>query len=145
MTTSRCKPRIRVVAGLFVRGRRVLVQQRPPHKARGLKWEFPGGKVEPDESDAAALVRECREELGVDVDVGRELWRTVHAYADLTVELILLAATIGADVEAQALDAHRLAWVELHALTGLPFCEADTEFVALLVSGRVELSRLPSG
>ena len=61
---------VEVVAALIWRGDRFLACQRPAHKARGLLWEFVGGKVEPGETKEEALVRECREELGVTVRVG---------------------------------------------------------------------------
>jgi 8-oxo-dGTP diphosphatase len=134
---------IRVVAGLFVRGDCVLVQRRPPGKARGLLWEFPGGKVESGETDAQALVRECEEELGVAPAVGELTWHTTHAYADLVVDLWIYRATLPAGVEAVALEAHALAWVPRAELSGLSFCPADEELVAGLVEGRVELSPAP--
>ncbi len=126
------KRRVRVVAGLFARDDRVFVQQRPPGKARGLLWEFPGGKVEPGESEAAALARECREELGVDVAVDRILWEHVHEYEDLVVELVLLGAAFPPGVEPSAHEAHAVAWVERSELSRLPFCEADLPLLPLL-------------
>jgi 8-oxo-dGTP diphosphatase len=77
-----------VVAAVIERDGRVLVAQRPPHKHLALKWEFPGGKVEPGEEPAAALVREIQEELGCDIAVGRALPRCIHTYATMTIELI---------------------------------------------------------
>lgn len=59
-----------VVAALIWQGDRFLICQRPPHKARGLLWEFVGGKVEPGETKPQALIRECREELGITIAVG---------------------------------------------------------------------------
>lgn len=131
------KRRVRVVAGLFTRGSTVLAQQRPPGKSRGLLWEFPGGKVEPGETEAGALARECREELGIDPAVGPERWRTVHEYDDLVVELVLLEARVPEGAEPVAREAHALAWVERDELSRLPFCEADVPLVALLEAGRI--------
>src|SRR4051812_45798118 len=88
---------IRVVAALIVDPRdpsRFLVQQRLPNKSRANLWEFPGGKVEPGETDEAALARECQEELAVELKVGRRLWGNTHEYSDLTVQLELFAAEI---------------------------------------------------
>lgn len=59
-----------VVAALIWQGEKFMICQRPPHKARGLLWEFVGGKVEKGETPQEALVRECREELAVTVSVG---------------------------------------------------------------------------
>lgn len=130
--------RIRVVAALVAdaSGERFLVQQRPPHKARGLLWEFPGGKVEPGETDAAALVREAKEELAVELWVGERLWEEVHAYADLTVELFLHDARILAG-EPKPLDAHELRWATPQEMRELPFCEADLPLLDALASGQV--------
>ena len=86
---------IRVVAALIeATPGRFLVQQRLPGKSRALLWEFPGGKVESGETDAQALVREAREELGVRLEVGEERFSVRHAYQDLTVDLHLYAARI---------------------------------------------------
>ena len=142
MPVSSLKPQVRVVAGLFCRGQRVLVQQRPKHKPRGLLWEFPGGKVEPGETDAEALQRECEEELAVKVEVAGELWRTLHDYADLVVELILFEAKMPDNIQPEPLDAHRLAWVEVEGLGALDFCEADRDLVTGLVTGAIPLGRV---
>ena len=69
-----------VVAALLWKGERFMICQRPANKARGLLWEFVGGKVEPGESMEAALVRECREELGVTVRPGQVYMQVLHQY-----------------------------------------------------------------
>ena len=83
-----------VVAALIWEGERFLICQRPAHKARGLLWEFVGGKVEPGETPEQALARECREELDVTVSVGEPFMDVVHAYPDLTVHLTLFHAAL---------------------------------------------------
>ena len=83
-----------VVAALIWQGERFMICQRPAHKARGLLWEFVGGKVEPGETKEAALIRECREELGVTVSVGALYMELTHVYPDLTVHLSLFHAVI---------------------------------------------------
>ena len=80
--------------------------------------------MEEGESDCEALVRECREELGVEVEPGEPVWRTHHAYADLEVELILLAATIRSG-EPHPLGAQKVRYASVDEMAGLPFCEAD--------------------
>ena len=85
-----------VVAALIWDGDRFLICQRPAHKARGLLWEFVGGKVEPGETKAQALIRECREELAVTVTPGPVFMEVTHVYPDLTVHLTLFAAAIAA-------------------------------------------------
>ena len=69
-----------VVAALIWRGERFLICQRPAHKTRGLLWEFVGGKVEPGETKEEALVRECREELGIPLQVGEVFLEVTHPY-----------------------------------------------------------------
>jgi len=128
--------RVKVVAALIRHSQepeRFLVQQRLPGKSRGLLWEFPGGKVEPGETDAAALVRECREELSVELKVGEEVWRTVHSYPDLVVELVLYAARI-ASGEPKALGAQALLFATPAQMQELPFCEADLPLIRRLVA-----------
>lgn len=83
-----------VVAALIWDQDTFMICQRPAHKARGLLWEFVGGKVEPGETKQQALIRECREELAVTLDVGEVFMDVVHEYPDLTVHLSLFRATI---------------------------------------------------
>lgn len=130
--------RVRVVAGLISNpdGTRFLVQQRLPNVSRANLWEFPGGKIEPGETEDQALVREAREELGVEVRVGRRLWSTVHAYADLTVELELFGAEIMSGTP-QALDAQALRFATIAEMKALPFCEADLPLLEGLARGDV--------
>ena len=112
---------------------RYLVQQRLPGKSRALLWEFPGGKVEPGESDAQALVREAREELGVRLEVGEERFSVRHAYQDLTVDLHLYDARI-VDGTPAPLGAHALRGVSPREMLGMPFCEADLPLLRELAS-----------
>ena len=83
-----------VVAALIWGKDKFMICQRPAHKARGLLWEFVGGKVEPGETKQQALVRECQEELAITLDVGNVFMDVTHEYPDLTVHLTLLHATI---------------------------------------------------
>ena len=83
-----------VVAALIWSGDKFMICQRPAHKARGLLWEFVGGKVEPGETKEAALIRECREELAVTVSVGDVFLEVTHTYPDLTIHLTLFHASI---------------------------------------------------
>lgn len=129
--------RIRVVAALIPQPSaptRFLVQQRLPNASRANLWEFPGGKVEPGETDAQALARECREELAVELSVGQRLWGTVHEYSDLTVELELLAATLISG-EPKPLGAQALRFCTPAEMKALPFCEADLPLLDVLEQG----------
>ena len=130
---------IRVVAALIVDPKdpsRFLVQQRLPNKSRANLWEFPGGKVEPGETDEVALARECQEELAVDLNVGRRLWSTTHDYDDLTVQLELFAADIRSGTP-QPLGAQAIRFCTPVEMQALPFCEADLPLLESLVSGAV--------
>lgn len=115
---------IEVVAALIRDGERFLACQRPPHKARGLLWEFVGGKVEPGETKERALIRECREELGVTLAVGEALMELVHEYPDLTVHLTLFNAAI-AQGTPQKLEHHDIRWLTVGEAEAYPFCPAD--------------------
>ena len=120
-----------VVAALIWRGERFLACQRPAHKARGLLWEFVGGKVEPGETQEEALIRECREELAITV-VPRDIFMEVtHKYPDLTVHLTLFNAELP-EGEPQALEHNDLRWVTVAEMDELPFCPADEEILERL-------------
>ena len=107
------------------------MQQRRPGGARGLLWEFPGGKVEEGEDDAAALVREGQEELGVALSVGETVFETAHAYRDLHVTLVVHRAHIVSG-EPAPLACHALRWASPDEMRTLPFCEADVPFIQTL-------------
>lgn len=113
-----------VVAALIQKDGRFLICQRPAHKARGLLWEFVGGKVESGESKAQALIRECREELGVTVTVQDVFMEVTHEYPDLTVHLTLFYARI-AEGEPQKLEHNDLRWITPREIPQYPFCPAD--------------------
>lgn len=101
---------VQVVAALIWRDNRFMICQRPEYKARGLLWEFVGGKVEPGETKAQALVRECREELDVQVEVGTVFCEVDHVYPDLTIHLTLLNAAI-TQGEPTLLEHNAIAWI----------------------------------
>ncbi len=124
-----------VVAALIWEGDRFLACQRPAHKARGLLWEFVGGKVEPGETHEQALVRECREELGVTVAVGERFLRVVHEYPDLTVRLTLFRAAIAEGVP-QKLEHADLRWLTVEEMDAYPFCPADEVILQALREGK---------
>ena len=113
-----------VVAALIWDGDRFLACQRPANKARGLLWEFVGGKVEPGETREQALIRECREELAITVRVDDIFMEVTHDYPDLTVHLTLFHAAI-ADGIPQRLEHNDLRWVTIEEMDELTFCPAD--------------------
>ena len=120
-----------VVAALIWEGDRFLACQRPAHKARGLLWEFVGGKVEPGESLEDALIRECREELDITVAPRDVFMEVIHEYPDLTVRLTLFNATI-AEGTPKALEHHDIRWITVGEIGCLEFCPADEEILKKL-------------
>ncbi len=120
-----------VVAALIWQGDRFLICRRPAHKARGLLWEFVGGKVEPGETKQQALIRECREELAVTVDVGEQFMELTHVYPDLTVHLTLFHASI-TEGTPQLLEHSEIRWIPVSEIDDYEFCPADEEILRRL-------------
>ena len=121
-----------VVAALIWDNGKFLVCQRPAHKARGLLWEFVGGKVEPGESKEAALIRECREDLAVELSVGDVFMEVLHEYPDITVRLTLFHATIAAG-EPQKIEHEDIRWITPAEIPNSDFCPADVEILERIV------------
>ena len=122
-----------MVAAVIERDGRVLVAQRPPHKHLALKWEFPGGKVEPGEEPAAALVREIEEELGCEITIGLALPRCTHAYAAMTIELIPFYCQLApGSAEPHPHEHAAVRWVTPAELKTLDLAAADWPVVAAL-------------
>ena len=128
-----------IVAAVIINAGRVLACERsaPPEVAG--RWEFPGGKVEPGESDADALIRECAEELGVRVEVGARVGPDVplaHGRAVLRV----FAVTLLDGDEPRALEHTAMRWLAVDELDSVPWLPADTPIVrelpALLAADR---------
>lgn len=122
-----------VVAALIWQDERFMICQRPAHKARGLLWEFVGGKVESGETKQEALIRECQEELGVAVTVGDVFMEVLHPYPDLTVHLTLFHAAI-AQGEPQKLEHNDIRWITVDEIERYSFCPADVEILDKLKS-----------
>ena len=120
-----------VVAALIWKGNRFLACQRPANKARGLLWEFVGGKVEPGETKEQALIRECQEELAITVAVQDIFMVVEHVYPDLTVHLTLFNATIAEGVP-QKLEHNDLRWITRAEIDQYEFCPADEEILRRL-------------
>lgn len=123
-----------VVAALIWDQNRFIICQRPAHKARGLLWEFVGGKVEPGETKEQALIRECQEELAVTLRVGEVFMDVIHEYPDLTVHLTLFNATISEGTP-QLLEHNDIRWITVDEIDQYAFCPADESILSKLKNG----------
>jgi len=110
---------------------RFMICRRPPHKARGLLWEFVGGKVEKGESHTAALKRECKEELDVEIEAGALYMELTHVYPDLTVHLSLYNARILSG-EPKLLEHTDIRYITADEIGSYEFCPADEEILRRL-------------
>ena len=128
-----------VVAAIIVRADEILICQRSPGQSHPFKWEFPGGKVEPGEEPAQALLRELEEELGIRAVVGPRLTSLRHTYAGApTVELsFYLVEKFEGRLENRIFNDVR--WVRRSDLAGFDFLEADVELVRDIAAGRLSL------
>ena len=122
-----------VVAALMWDKNKFMICQRPANKARGLLWEFVGGKVEPGETKEQALIRECREELAVTLSVGTVFMEVDHVYPDITIHLTLFNAAV-ADGVPQKLEHNDIRWITVNEIPKYTFCPADTEILKKIKS-----------
>ena len=120
-----------VVAALIWDENLFLACQRPAHKARGLLWEFVGGKVEPGETREQALIRECQEELAITVAVQDVFMEVDHVYPDLTVHLTLFNASIAEGIP-QKIEHNDLRWITVEEIDQYEICPADEEILRRL-------------
>jgi 8-oxo-dGTP diphosphatase len=129
-----------VVAAVIVRDSRILICQRSRKGSFPLKWEFPGGKVEPGEDLHAALARELHEELGIRAAIGRELWRTNYQYPGFPDPLIVIFHLADAGDQILKMDPEsfeQIAWVTPAELGGFDLLPANAEVILLLISGEI--------
>ena len=127
---------VEVVAALIWQSNKFMICQRAAHKARGLLWEFVGGKVESGETKEQALIRECKEELNVLLSVGDMFMDVVHEYPDLTVHLTLFNATI-AEGEPQKLEHNDIQWILPSEILDYEFCPADEEILKKILDDKL--------
>jgi len=120
-----------VAAALIWSGDRFMICQRPPHKARGLLWEFVGGKKETGETLEQTLIRECKEEIAVTVKVNDIFAELVHEYPDITIKLTLFNAEI-AEGEPQKLEHVDIKWITVDEIDNFDFCPADEDILKML-------------
>jgi len=129
-----------VVAAVIERTDRcLLIGQRKRDDTSPLRWEFPGGKVEPGETPQAALARELKEELGATLQKSMPIGRTVHKYAATPedLEILFYAAEIGeSEISPRAFE--QIAWVLPKELGAYDFLAANAQLVAQLATGRIK-------
>ncbi len=121
-----------VVAALICKEERFLICKRPAHKKRGLLWEFVGGKQEAGETKAEALVRECQEELAIQIKTGAVYMEVTHIYPDITIHLTLFRAEI-LQGEPQRLEHEALRWIRPSEIPQYEFCPADEDILRHLM------------
>ena len=121
-----------VVAALIWKNNKFMICQRPAHKARGLLWEFVGGKVESGETKEQALIRECKEELDIILSVSDIFMELIHEYPDITVHLTLFNATIAED-EPKKLEHNDIRWITPSEIPNYDFCPADKEILKKII------------
>ena len=124
---------VEVAAALIWSGGRFMICQRPANKARGLLWEYVGGKVEPGETKEQALIRECREELGITVSVGDVFFDVVHEYPDIKIHLTLFNASISSGTPT-LLEHNDMRWITPEEIDDFEFCPADRDINEKILS-----------
>jgi 8-oxo-dGTP diphosphatase len=122
---------VEVVAALIRQDDHFLICQRPAGKKRALLWEFPGGKVEPGENPLQALIRECREELSVNLRVGDLYAQTEHQYDDIHIRLSLYEARIASGSLTRN-EHHDMRWIQPQDIKDFSFCPADAAIIERL-------------
>ena len=126
-----------VVAALVVENGKFMICQRPEHKARGLLWEFVGGKVEPGETKEAALIRECREELGCTVSPGPVYMDVDHFYPDIAIHLTLFRATV-AGGRPRKLEHADIRFISPSEIPLYAFCPADAAILERITAQGID-------
>lgn len=132
MSAPALQRRVRVVAAVVRDGELLLLTQRPPGGPLGLQWEFPGGKIEPGETPAHALVREVREELGVEATAQEVLAVHEHDYAHVHVEITFMRAALGSHAFSPSEAVHAWRWLEPAHVPLAEVLEADRDFLRAL-------------
>lgn len=123
---------IPVVTGLLRKGDKVLVGQRPVGHTLAGQWEFPGGKIEKNESPEQALARELQEELAIDAQVGRLVFAGTHTYGDTGI-IILFYEVMFWKGEPKTVHHMELRWVDPQELRGLPIPEANKKLLDRII------------
>jgi 8-oxo-dGTP diphosphatase len=120
---------VQVVAGIIERRGRFLICRRKPEQVHPLKWEFPGGKVEPGETPDQALARELEEELGILGAAGQEITRYQHTYPGRDPILLIFFRVREFGGEPRNVVFHEMRWEPPAKLAEFDFVEGDTRFI----------------
>lgn len=137
---NRMNRSIIVVAGVLERDGLLLIGQRLKGDRHGLKWEFPGGKVEPGETPKDALKRELREELGIEASIGPEIARYEQCVTGRPPLVLLFHRVESFEGEPEPRTFQQILWEKPEALTGYDFLDGDLDFIRRLARGRLRLS-----
>jgi 8-oxo-dGTP diphosphatase len=132
-----------VVAAVIERSGQILIAQRKNLGHHPLKWEFPGGKVEPGETPEAAVIRELQEELGIAARIDRELMRYEYEYPGRGRILLIFYRVVDFDGALQNLDFEQFHWEAPERLGDYDFLEGDREFIARLSERTAAISPPP--
>ncbi len=120
---------VQVAAALIWRGDRFMICQRPVTKTRALQWEFVGGKAEKGETLRQTLIRECMEEIGVEVEVDDVFTEVDHVYPDITIHLTLFNARLKDGDEPKMLEHNDIKFILPSEIPQYDFCPADKEIL----------------
>lgn len=127
------KKSVNVVGAFLQKGKEILICRRPKNKAQPLLWEFAGGKVEAGETKQTALVRECKEELDVLIEVDKELCSVSYDYPEVTVNLTVFFARL-LKGEPKCLEHEEIRWITVDQIDNFEFCPADVEIIEKIKS-----------
>lgn len=122
---------IKVACAIIYKDDKILCVQRNAEKARALKWEFPGGKINYNERDEDCIIREIKEELHVTISINKKLNSIQHRYSDIEIELIPFHCSI-IDGDIKLTEHERYLWLKKEELQTIDFCDADLKVIAEL-------------
>lgn len=126
---------IEVSAAIIKKGETILIAQRGRNKSQGLMWEFPGGKLEANETAEESLVREIKEELNIDIEVGERFGENIYEYPSGKIKLIAFYAQWKSG-DLKLFEHEKIKWVKVNELKAFEFSPADIPFVEKLAGTR---------
>ena len=129
---------VKVTAAILVKDDKIIIAKRGPDDKLAHKWEFPGGKIEINETPEQCLKREMKEEFDIDVSVGEYLGSSIYHYDHISIEL-LAYRTYWEDGEIDLKDHDEFKWISLEQLAEFDFAPADLVFVEKLKNGEIAI------